>query len=121
ALLVVVGVQLRGLLNGCTVEDLVELSALLAAVTTSVALLAWASARPRHIAAVQRCAHRVATVVRRAAGRSAHAPPPPTSPPAIALSSRAWAAVALLAVLNWAADGAVLAVSVVAVGAHPHW
>jgi hypothetical protein len=39
----------------------------------------------------------------------------------LTLSARAWATVAFLAILNWAGDGAVLAVSVTAVDAHPRW
>ncbi len=127
ALVAVVGVQLRGLLSTCTVEDVAEVTALVGVVVGSVWVLAWASGRPGRLAVMERalkrvgerCAPRLPTSLRRSRADASTARDQPV--PSFALPGCQWVAVASLAVVNWAADAAVLAVSVVAVGAHLPW
>ena len=118
ALLVVIGAQLRGLLSACTAEDIAELTALIGVVSACVGVLAWVSARPAHLAVLERRVHRARAGLARLRGRT---PKTPTLLPPIELPGREWAAVTVLAVVNWAADGAVLAVSVAAIGGHLRW
>jgi uncharacterized protein (TIRG00374 family) len=120
-LVVVVGAQLRGLLSACPAVDTVEMIALVALLVTSVVVLARASARPRRLAALVARVRNGAMACRRVAQRAPLAPTRSMSNAELTLSARAWATVAFLAILNWAGDGAVLAVSVTAVGAHPRW
>jgi uncharacterized membrane protein YbhN (UPF0104 family) len=119
ALLVVVGAQLRGVLSRCSAVDALEVVASMGAVVGTIGVLAWASAHPGRITAVARRA-------RRPRPRSRVGGPAPdrrriSELPPVALSGGAWATIGALAVANWAADGAVLAVSLVAVGARPYW
>lgn len=121
ALFVVVGLQLRGLLSRCTAEDVFEVAALTGVLATSVGVLAWLSAQPRRLATVQRHVHHLIVVVRRRPHGWVRAEGWSAVQPSISLSRRGWGLVASLAVLTWGADSAVLALSLAAVGAHPHW
>jgi hypothetical protein len=120
-LVAVIGAQLRGLLSACAIVDASEVGMVVTAVAASVALLAHATARPHRVGAVLSRLEDHATVCQRFVRRHTRTPTRPSSSAAIVLCGRAWAAVAFLAVLNWAADGAVLAVSVAGVGARPRW
>jgi uncharacterized membrane protein YbhN (UPF0104 family) len=119
ALLVVVGAQLRGVLSRCRAVDALEVVVSAAAVAATIGALAWASAHRGRLAAMARRVRR--RWARKKVGRAAADDTRVTAFPPIFLSGGAWATIASLAVANWAADGAVLAVSLVAVGAHPAW
>lgn len=118
ALLVVAGAQLRGIFGACTAEDFVEVTLLLGLVAAGVGLLGWLSADPQRLGAVHRRVQRASAAVARLGHRS---PSGPSTLPSIELRGTGWVAATLLAVLNWAADGAVLAISVAAVGGHLRW
>jgi uncharacterized membrane protein YbhN (UPF0104 family) len=85
----------------------------------SVWLLARASASPGLLLAAQQHVRRLAAKPK--ISRTGDHSPSARSWAAIALPPRDWGAVTVLAVLNWSADGAVLAVSLAAVGAHVRW
>jgi uncharacterized protein (TIRG00374 family) len=123
ALIVVVGLQLRGLLSACTLEDVVEVAGLTGAAAAPVALLAWVSARPGRLRRVERCVRRVRTRI----GHVVHLRSSPTSERAdstvapITLRWAQWIVALSLAATNWVADGAVLAVCLLAVGEGLPW
>jgi uncharacterized membrane protein YbhN (UPF0104 family) len=122
ALLAVLGAQLRGLLSGCAIDDALELVALTGAVVVSLALLARVSVPPSGFGRLGRRLERVAASAQRLAHYSATPETgEPTILPAVALRGRDWAVVVMLGTLNWVADGAVLAVSLLAVGANIPW
>jgi uncharacterized protein (TIRG00374 family) len=122
ALLLDVGVQLRGLLSGCTADDALELVALTGAVVGMIVLLARISGRPPGLGRLARWLHHVTASPQefdRTSGLAECAGA--LNPPAVALRGPAWGAVLMLGILNWVADGAVLAISLHAVGASIPW
>jgi uncharacterized membrane protein YbhN (UPF0104 family) len=119
ALLVVVGAQLRGVLSRCRAVDALEVVASVGVVAATIGVLAWASAHPGRVAVVARRVPRL--WARKKVLRSAPDDTRTNTLPPVALSGAAWTTIGALAMANWAADGAVLAVSLVAVGARPAW
>ena len=119
ALLTIAGAQLRGVLSRCTVEDAVEVAVLVGAVATSIGLLAWATRRSGVVGHRAVRLRRLAGAVRERMGHRRDSASPGL--PTIRLRRREWAAVLLFGVVNWTADCAVLAVSMVAIGAPVPW
>ena len=119
ALLTIAGAQLRGLLSRCTVEDAVEVAALVGTVATSIGLLACATRRSGAIGQRTARLRRLAGAARK--GLGLRTPSASEGFPVIGLRRRQWAAVVLFGLVNWTADCAVLAVSMVAIGAPIRW
>ena len=119
ALLTIAGAQLRGLLSRCTVEDAVEVAALVGTVATSIGLLACATRRSGAIGQRTARLRRLAGAARK--GLGLRTPSASEGFPVIGLRRRQWAAVVLFGLVNWTADCAVLAVSMVAIGAPIPW